>query len=60
MLILCFFCFSNEGIVFEDLESSDLEFTLRLRHEVGQLGSWETITREPRLVPVQELTPGAK
>ena len=50
----------HKGIVFDDLESSALEFTLRLRQEVGQLDRWETSSREPRLVPVQEPSRTAK
>ena len=43
-----------KGIVFDDLESSNLKFTLRLRQEVSPIGSWETRSRELRLVSTQE------
>ena len=38
------------GIVFDDLDASDgrLEYTLRLRHEVGEDDSWETRDAGPR------------
>ena len=37
------------GIVFDDLDASDgrLEYTLRLRHEVGEDDSWETRDAAP-------------
>jgi hypothetical protein len=44
-------CFiRGAGIVFDDLDSSDgtLEYTLRLRHEVGDDDSWETRRAGPR------------
>ena len=30
------------GIVFDSLEGDDLEYTLRLRHEVGETDTWHT------------------
>ena len=37
------------GIVFDDLDPSDgrLEYTLRLRHEVGEEDTWETRSAAP-------------
>jgi ATP-binding cassette subfamily A (ABC1) protein 3 len=41
-------CFiRGAGIVFNNLESDELEYTLRLRHEVGQDNSWETRDAAP-------------
>ena len=30
------------GIVFDSLEGDGLEYTLRLRHEVGEMDTWRT------------------
>ena len=30
------------GVVFDRLEGDDIEYTLRLRHEVGELDTWRT------------------
>ena len=30
------------GVVFDRLEGDGLEYTLRLRHEVGELDTWHT------------------
>lgn len=41
----CMLCtqYSNIiGIVFDSLEGDDLEYTLRLRHEVGEIDTWHT------------------
>ena len=40
------------GIVFDDLDDSDntLEYTLRLRHEVGIDDSWGTRRAAPRTI----------
>jgi hypothetical protein len=41
-------CFiRGAGIYFNDLESDGLEYTLRLRHEVGEDKSWETRDAAP-------------
>jgi hypothetical protein len=39
-----FLLYITVGIVFDDLDDGDgtLEYTLRLRHEVGEDDSWET------------------
>ena len=40
-------CILVVGIVFNNLENNDLEYTLRLRHEVGEDQSWETRDATP-------------
>ena len=44
ILVALIFSDVHVGIVFDDLDDSDdtLEYTLRLRHEVGNDDSWET------------------
>ena len=39
----------HPGIVFDDLDDSDnrIEYTLRLRHEVGDSDTWETQSAGP-------------
>ena len=32
----------DAGVVFESLEGESLEYTLRLRHEVGESDTWHT------------------
>ena len=39
------------GIVFDSLEGNSLEYTLRLRHEVGEDNSWETRDSAPNFQP---------
>ena len=41
----------HTGIVFNNLEGENLEYTLRLRHEVGQDKSWETRDAAPNFQP---------
>lgn len=41
-LLLRYMCVTTLGIVFDNLESNDLEYTLRLRHEVGGRNTWRT------------------
>ena len=38
------------GIVFEEIEGNGLSYKIRLRHEVGELGSWMTDLVGPRVV----------
>lgn len=48
-----------KGIVFNNLQTNSLEYTLRLRHEVGDVNTWNTIeadysfdsAQEPRFTP---------
>ena len=35
-------CVCAAGVVFDSLEGEDLEYTLRLRHEVGGMDTWHT------------------
>ena len=41
----------HTGIVFNNLEGDHLEYTLRLRHEVGEDKSWETRDAAPNFQP---------
>ena len=34
--------YTNAGIVFDNLDEDEIEYTLRLRHEVGELDTWHT------------------
>ncbi len=36
-----------KGIIFNDLNGKELSYTIRLRHEVGQSNSWQTIQNSP-------------
>ena len=42
---------SSAGIVFDNIEGSHIEYTLRLRHEVGERGSWLTRRTQPQFQP---------
>ena len=48
---MCILC---SGIVFDDLDPDDghLEYTLRLRHEVGNEDTWETRFAAPAFQPL--------
>ena len=46
------------GIVFNNLDGARVEYTLRLRHEVGSDNSWETANRGPSIqLPGSRVSP---
>ena len=49
--VVVFILLISLGIVFNNLDGDDIEYTLRLRHEVGSRDTWFTRFTAPVLQP---------